>query len=73
MKQEKKIAKCYNCKNRTEAFKIRKLTHYHCMSPTYQKMADDGDSPNPWETLRVFSDTCSEHEYRTQKVDLQTS
>ena len=59
-----KKPKCYNCKHRTPPFKIRNLTHYHCMSPTYQQQHDNGDSPSPWETLRVFSSTCKEHEFR---------
>ena len=59
-----KKRKCYNCKHRTEAFKVWKLTHYHCMSPTYIKQHNKGIDINPWETLRVFSDTCDEHEFR---------
>lgn len=57
--------KCYNCKHRTDAFKIGKLTHYHCVSPTYKKMNREGKSISPWETLRVFSDSCDEHEFRS--------
>ena len=59
-----KKRKCYNCKHRTEAFKVGKLTHYHCMSPTYTKQHNDGIDISPWETLRVFSDSCDEHEFR---------
>lgn len=59
-----KKRKCYNCKHRTEAFKIGKLTHYHCMSPTYTKQHNEGIDIHPWDTLRVFSDTCDEHEFR---------
>ena len=59
-----KKRKCYNCKHRTEAFKVGKLTHYHCMSPTYTKQYNEGIDISPWETLRVFSDTCDEHEFR---------
>lgn len=61
---ENRKPKCHNCKYRTDAFKIEKLTHYHCMSPSYQKMADASNPPNPWDTLRVFSDTCKEHEFK---------
>lgn len=59
-----KKRKCYNCKHRTEAFKVGKLTHYHCMSPTYTKQYNAGVDISPWETLRVFSDNCDEHEFR---------
>jgi len=59
---EKEIKKCWNCKHRTKGFKVGNLTHYHCMSPTYQKQHDSGEYVNAWETLRVFSDTCNEHE-----------
>jgi hypothetical protein len=57
--------KCWNCKHRTQAFKVGKLTHYHCMSPTYEKQHDAGVGISPWETLRVFSDSCDEHELRS--------
>jgi len=59
-----KERKCYNCKHRTEAFKVGKSTHYHCMSPTYIKQYNEGIDISPWETLRVSSDTCDEHEFR---------
>lgn len=59
-----KKPKCYNCKHRTIGFKILNLTHYHCMSPTYEKMFKDDIDFSPWDTLRVFSDTCNEHEFR---------
>ena len=59
-----KKRKCYNCKHRTESFRVGKLTHYHCMSPTYTKQYDDGIDISPWVTLRVFSDNCDEHEFR---------
>ncbi|MBW7844852.1 MAG: hypothetical protein H3C45_04275 [Bacteroidia bacterium] len=57
--------KCWNCKHRTHAFKVGKLTHYHCMSPTYEKQHSEGVAISPWETLRVFSDSCDEHEFRS--------
>ena len=57
--------KCWNCKHRTQAFKIGKLTHYHCISPTYEKQHKEGVAISPWETLRVFSDSCDEHEFRS--------
>ena len=62
-----KNRKCYNCKYRTEAFKIGKLTYYHCMSPTYTKQYNEGVYISPWETLRVFSDSCDEHDFKTRK------
>ena len=57
--------KCWNCKHRTQAFKVGKLTHYHCMSPSYEKQHKEGVAISPWETLRVFSDSCDEHELRS--------
>ena len=62
---DNKKQKCYNCKHRTRPFKIGKLTHYHCISPAYQNQHENGDSPSPWEALRVFSETCEEHEFRS--------
>jgi len=52
----RKKRKCYNCKYRTKAFKVGKLTHYHCMRYT--------EDTSPWGTLRVFSDSCNGHEFR---------
>lgn len=63
MKATKQL-KCWSCKHRTNAFKIKNLTHYHCIAPSYQKQADTGDPPSPWDTLRVFSDSCNEHKLR---------
>lgn len=57
--------KCWNCKHRTKSFKVGKLTHYHCMSPTYEKQHKEGVKISTWETLRVFSDSCDEHEFRS--------
>lgn len=35
------------------------------MSPTYEKQHKEGVAISPWETLRVFSDSCDEHELRS--------
>lgn len=59
------VKKCWNCKHRTQGFKVGNLTHYHCMSTTYQKKHKEGVFFSPWETLRVFSDSCNEHELRS--------
>jgi hypothetical protein len=57
-----KKKKCYNCKFRSPAFKVGKVTHHHCDRPTYQKRRDQGEEISPWETLVVFSETCKEYE-----------
>lgn len=59
--------RCYNCKYASGSFKIRKLTHHHCMSPTYEKQSKEGVVISPWETLRLFSDTCDEHEFNKKR------
>jgi len=60
----KKKKKCHNCKHATSPFKIAKLTHHHCQHPelyTHEKL-DKGISA--WDTLRVFNDTCENHEFK---------
>lgn len=60
-----KNAKCYNCKYAGEQFKISKLTHLHCEDPEEftQEKYENGEL-SPWDSLRVFSDTCDRHEFR---------
>ena len=60
------IKKCWNCIYRGTSFKIGKLTHNHCYSPTYVKQHEQGIDVSPWETLRIFSDTCNEHKFKPQ-------
>lgn len=62
-----KQKKCWNCKHRTEGFKIGKLTHYHCLSPTYVEKKKNNIEVSPWDTLRIFGDTCDEHEFREKE------
>jgi hypothetical protein len=61
-----KKRKCYNCKFASSQFKIVKLTHLHCEDPKrYSREAyERGEFTSPWETLRVFSDTCSSHQFK---------
>jgi hypothetical protein len=59
--------RCYNCKYASGSFKVRKLTHHHCMSPKYEKQQKEGVVISPWETLRLFSDTCDEHEFKKKR------
>jgi len=63
---KKKRARCWNCKHASDQFKVLKLTHVHCMKPEYQEQADKGDPPSPWETLRVFSDSCESHAFKNE-------
>jgi len=60
-----KKPKCYNCKHKSEYFKIEKLTHTHCVNPKLYKEEDFiSGKCGGWDTLRVFSDTCDEHEFK---------
>lgn len=62
----KTVRKCWNCKYASKAFKVYKLTYHHCYSPTFEKQFQDGEPPHPFDTLRVFSDTCNEHKFKTE-------
>ncbi len=58
---------CYNCKFAGKAFKIGKITHHHCEDKKQynQEMFDRGEF-TAWDTLRVFSDTCDNHEFKSK-------
>lgn len=63
-----KKPKCYNCKHAGNQFKIVKLTHLHCGNPKeYTQDKFDNNEFSPWDTLRVFSDTCEAHEFKPLK------
>lgn len=60
-----KNPKCYNCKHASEQFKVGKLTHLHCLDKKqYNQEGLDNDEFTAWDTLRTFSDTCSNHEFK---------
>ena len=61
-----KKPKCYNCKHSGNKFKLDKLTHLHCEHPKYMEQSKCG-SLSIWETLRVFGDTCMDHEFKLDK------
>ena len=66
-KLEKK-PRCYNCKHGGSQFKIAKLTHLVCCDPkVYTKEKFDNNELSPWDALRVFSDTCNNHEFKAIK------
>ena len=63
-----KKRKCYNCKHSSNPFKILKLTHLHCNHPEeYSKEKADNLEFTAWDSLRVFSDTCKKHEFKTKQ------
>lgn len=56
---------CYNCKFAGQGFKIGKLTHHHCEDEKqYNQEKHDNGEFTAWDTLRVFSDTCDNHEFK---------
>jgi len=62
MKEKK--PRCYNCKYKSDSFKIGKLTHLHCMNPNIYKIEGfKSGQTSAWDTLRVFGDTCDKHEF----------
>jgi len=62
-----KKLKCYNCKYSGYQFKIGKLTHLHCCHPKYKEEDFLSGKLSAWDTLRVFSDTCENHQYKDDK------
>lgn len=65
-RENKKKPRCHNCKFAGQQFKIRKLTHLHCADPKkYNQKTFDNDEFCAWDTLRVFNETCKDHEFKT--------
>ena len=63
--ENKKKPRCHNCKFAGYQFKIHKLTHLHCADPTkYNQEKFDNDEFTAWDTLRVFNDTCENHQFK---------
>lgn len=60
-----KKRKCHNCKHGSNQFKIGKLTHLCCGNIDAVKPLE-GKELSPWDALRVFSDTCEKHEFKTK-------
>lgn len=58
--------RCHNCKHGGQQFKAFGKTHLHCEHPEQYPENDlkNGDV-SPWETLREFSDSCKDHEFKT--------
>jgi len=61
---EGKKPRCHNCKHSTKQFKIVKLTHLHCGHPKYTKEDFENGELSAWDTLRVFNETCKDHEFK---------
>ena len=62
---ERRTAKCHNCKFSGRQFRINKLTHLTCQDPKqYTKEKFDNNEYSPWDALRLFSDTCDNHEFK---------
>ena len=64
-----KKPRCHNCKHGLQQFKVGKLTHLHCGHPKYNERGESGDL-SAWETLQVFNDTCSDHEFKEIKKEI---
>ena len=65
--ESKKKPRCHNCRFGGQQFKIHKLTHLHCSDPTEytQEKFDNGEFCE-WDILRVFNDTCNNHEFKVR-------
>lgn len=60
---ENRKPRCYNCQHASRGFKIGKLTYHHCFNPIHTN-----EDTSPWDSLRVFSDSCKDHEFKPKKV-----
>jgi len=64
-KSKIKKRRCHNCKFGGDQFKVHKLTHLHCESPQMHKFFEDNpDTASAWDSLRVFNETCEDHEFK---------
>jgi hypothetical protein len=65
--KDSRKARCHNCKFAGIQFKIGKLTHLHCLSPSMDDYFKNDDNASPWHSLRVFNDRCNsnEHQFKT--------
>ncbi len=60
--------RCHNCTFAGKQFKIDKLTHLHCEDPSkYNQETFDNRDFCPWDTLRVFNDTCENHQLKPKE------
>lgn len=65
-----KKPRCHNCKFAGQQFKIKKLTHLHCVSPKMEKYYNESQQPSAWESLRVFNDTCEDHQFKITEENI---
>lgn len=64
---KKRNPRCHNCKFAGNPFKIDKLTHLPCKDPKkYSEHKFYNGDFSPWDTLRVFNDTCNNHEFKKE-------
>jgi len=66
MKAEERKPRCHNCIFGGKQFKLDKLTHLHCNGLFYQRKHELGMFVHPYDTLRVFNDTCKDHQFKQQ-------
>ena len=67
---KEKRPRCYNCKFVGKSFKVAGLTNNHCEHPKYTEAMFLSGEISPWDTLRVFSDTCNDHEFKNLTTEL---
>jgi len=61
--------KCFNCKHGGKQFKVGGVTHLQCDHPKWdQKWNADPGSFHPFDTVRIFGDTCDLHEYNIKTL-----
>jgi len=63
-----KQKKCWNCKFRTEQFKVFNCTHTHCDHPSITSV----EGITAWETLRAWYDSCEHWEEREKNEGRDT-
>lgn len=56
--------RCYNCKHRSETFKVSGKTYLHCYHPKYKEEDMQSGKITPWDTLCEFWNSCGDFELK---------
>jgi hypothetical protein len=52
-----------------DQFKVNNKTHLHCGHPKYKAEDFESGELTAWDTLMEFSQTCKDHEFKTEDAE----